>query len=325
MKKQSETRSVTQLFLLICLVSVAQWPGRAEAACSQIHLANMDPVEWRGASGGRYDAFDASQYVQAVEIRVRKTGGGSCRYAIGISEGYSGTFEPRQMKRRGEKLAYNLHNSAAQTNVLMDLALGGSVIEGAFTNSEADLEANTHTYYWIIPPMQVVSGANSWYQDRLTFRLHEELGGVFVQRHSGTKHHRARASQMVEVSLVDVGAPFNSADISQQLDFGVFSAGQSLSFDLRARGNTSFDVSLQSVNAGVMAHASLPSAVPYTLEVDGVPVDLTSGAEVPIASFSGDATGANGVGYRVAVTVGSLSGTLGGLHRDSITVTVAAQ
>jgi spore coat protein U-like protein len=325
MRKYSALRSALRLALWICLVAGALWAERVEAACSQIHLANMDPVDWRGASGGSYDVFDTSQQVQAVEIRVRKTGGGSCRYAIGISEGYSGTFNPRQLVRRGEKLAYNLHDSAAQTNVLMDLALGGSVIEGVFTNSEADLETNTHTYYWIIPPMQVISGANSWYQDRPRFRLHEEVGGVFVQRHSGTKHHRARASRMVEVSLVDAGAPFNSADISQQLDFGVFFAGQSLRFDLRARGNTSFDVSLQSVNAGVMAHSSLPSAVPYTLEVDGIPVDLASGAEVPIASFSGDATGVDGVGYRVAVTIGSLSGTLGGLHRDSITVTVTAQ
>ena len=130
---------------------------------------------------------------------------------------------------------------------------------------------------------------------------------------------------MVEVSLVDTGASFNAADLSQELDFGTFFTGESLRFDLRARGNTSFDLSLQSQNRAVMAHSSLPSTVPYTLEVDGLLVDLTGGASIPIASSTGGMTGPEGDVYEIEVTIGSLTQSLGGLHRDSITVTLTAE
>ena len=318
-------RSVAgRLGLSICAALVISLPARAQTGCGRIHLTDMDPVDWRGG-GSSYDCFDAAQYVQAVEIRVRKTGGGSCRYAIGISEGGAGVFDPRELSRPRGKLLYNVHDSASLASILMDMTFGGAVITGEFTDVDAKQEAHRHTYYWSIPAGQVVHGSNSRYQDRLGFHLHEEVGDVYVPRQSATKHHRARASKMVEVSLVDTGAPFNAADVSQELDFGTFSSGESLSFDLRARGNTSFDVSLQSHNQGTMAHASLRSSVPYTLEVDGVPADLTSGSSIPIASSTSGMTGPEGDVYEIEVTIGSLSGSLGGLHRDSITVTLTAE
>lgn len=306
------------------LMSLVLAAASAEAACGRLRLAEVDAVDWQGAGGG-YDVFDATQYVQPVEIRVRKERGGTCSYAIGISEGSSGLFDPRELVRRGQRLAYNLYDTSAQTNILMDLALGGTVIRGGFTDADARQETHTHTYYWTIPAQQIVPGSSGRYADRPTLRLYEEVNGVFAQRHTRRKRHRARAPRLVEISLVDVGAPFNAADVSQTLDFGTFFEGQSLSFDLRARGNTGFRVSLESRNRGVMAHASLPSRVPYTLSVDGVPVDLGRRRPVRIASFTGETTDAEGEAYRIEVQVGSLAGTLGGRHRDSVTVTLTAR
>ena len=324
MRERAHNQLSGALFLAIVLALAALLPVSAEARCGQIQLSKMDPVNWRGG-GGRYDAFDTAQYVQPVEIRVRKKGGGRCRYAIGISEGSSGAFEPRELSRQGAKLAYNLYDSASMSNILMDMELGGAVISGEFRDVDAKREANTHTYFWVIPPQQIAPGTRRRYRDRLAFRLHEQVGGVYVQRHRRTKRHRARAARVVEVSLVDSGAYFEASDVSQRLDFGTLRSGDSLDFDLRARGNVSFEVSLQSQNRGVMAHTSLRSSVPYRLEVDGVPVNLRNGAPVLVASSSGDMTGPEGEVYRIAVTVGSLVRSLGGLHRDSITVTLTAQ
>ncbi len=322
-------RVYNQLFaaarlLAIVLALTALLPASAEARCGQIQLAEMNPVNWRGG-GGTYDAFDTAQYVQAVEIRVRKKGGGQCRYAIGISEGNSGAFEPRELSRQGSKLAYNLYDTASMSNILMDMELGGTVISGEFRDAGARREVNTHTYYWVIPPQQVAPGTRSGYRDQLAFRLHEQVGGVFVQRHQRTNGHRARAARVVEVSLVDSGMYFDASDVSQRLDFGTLRSGESPDFDLRARGNVSFEVSLQSQNQGVMTHTSLRSSVPYRLEVDGVPVNLRNGPPVSIASSSGEMTGSEGEVYRIAVTVGSLVRSLGGLHRDNITVTLTAR
>ncbi|MEE9279486.1 MAG: spore coat protein U domain-containing protein [Myxococcota bacterium] len=313
-----------RLILSLCLAAGLLLPDQAGAECGRIRLLNMDPVDWRGGGGG-YDVFDATQHIQPVEIRVRKTRGGTCRYKIGTSEGSSGLFDPRQLVRRGQRLAYNLYDTAAQTNIVTDLALGGTVIEGQFTDASAGTETNTHTYYWVIPPRQMVAGAHGRYSDRLRFRLYEEVGGVYVQRNAQSRRHRTRAPRQVEISLVDTGAPFNANDVSQKLDFGIFSEGRMQGFDLRVRGNTGFRVSLQSANQGVMAHDALRSAVPYTCTVDGVPVDLNRRGAAQIASFTADATVAEGAVYRIEVTVGSLAGTLGGRHRDSVTVTLMAR
>ena len=324
MRGRAHNQQSGALSLAIVLALATLLPVSEEARCGQIRLDKMNPVNWRGG-GGRYDAFDTAQYVQPIEIRVRKRGGGKCRYAIGVSEGSSGLFEPRELSRHGSKLAYNLYDTASMSNILMDMELGGALISGEFRDADAKREINTHTYYWVIPPLQIAPGTRRRYRDRLAFRLHEQVGGVYVQRHRKVKNHRARAARVVEVSLVDSGMYFDANDVSQRLDFGTLRSGQSLDFDLRARGNVSFEVSLQSQNRGVMAHTALRSSVPYSLEVDGVRANLRSGAPVPVASSSGDMTGPEGEVYRIAVTVGSLARSLGGLHRDSITVTLTAR
>jgi len=73
-----------------------------------------------------------------------------------------------------------------------------------------------------------------------------------------------------------------------------------------------------------MQHTSLPSQVPYTLSVAGSPVGLSGANPVPVASFSGQSTSAQGEVYPVRVTVGSLVGAASGEHRDSLTVSLIA-
>ena len=307
---------------IVCLL-LAVTPAPAHA-CGLLFLQTTNTIDWQGATGN-YDVFDANTYVQAVEIRVVKLFFGTCSYAIGISEGGSGSFNPRELSVGQRVLDYNLYDSPGQTNVVEDASSGGTLLVGQFTNNAAFLESNVHTYYWVIPPLQIVSGTNGQYQDRPSVTLYENVGGTLATRDTASIRHRTRAPRAAEISLVDTGAPFDAGDLSQSLNFGIFFTGESLSFDLLARANTNFDLSLQSANAGRMAHTSLASAVPYTLTVDGAAVDLTGGGPVQIASFGGSQTSVQGQRYGINVTVGSLAGALSGLHQDQVTVTLTAR
>ena len=203
---------------------------------------------------------------------------------------------------------------------------GGTLITGQFTDATQRNESALHTYYYVIPPLQVVPGRAGRYTDNPRFRLWENTTGGPVRRDQDRARHRARVPEAVQLSLVNYGGPFDAADVAQTLNFETLSAGKILDFDLRVRGNTAFTVTMRSQNRGVLAHAdSAPSSVPYELSVGGSAYDLSGGGDVQVASFSGDQTDIQGEVYAVQVEIGNLSGTLAGLHRDNVTITVSAQ
>lgn len=316
-----QRRVLTLLFAIVvaCLVR----PTNARAACGDLILESIGTVDWQGAIGS-YDIFDASSYAQPVSIRVTKINGGTCTFAIGVDEGQAGSYSPRRLRHGADRLDYNLYTDSALTNILTDLGGGGQQLVGAFT-TKADTETLMLTYYYSIPPLQVVPGTNGNYADRVRFTVYDTTTNRARGRASQNVSHRAQVARTAELSLVETGAPFDANDVSQFMDFGIFFTGQSLSFDLRGRANTAFDIEMQSANGGLMVHTSFPaSQVPYTLTSNGNAVALGAGPVV-IGSFAGGATSSQGELYAVTVTIGSLAGTYGGLHQDQITVTLVAR
>ena len=305
------------------LLVLALMATRAYGACGSLSIPNMGSVDWLGAAGD-YEVFDSTEYVQALTFDLKKKQGGQCNYVVGISTGGSGVFNPRELVRQSNILDYNVYDDASQSNVLQDFASGGTLITGAFTGGGAN-ETHTLTYYWVIPKEQVVAASSFNYTDTLTFEAYQDDPPPWTLEDTATRAHRSTVASAVEVSLVDTGAGFNVADTTQLLDFGTLTLNENLAFDIRARGNVNFDVALQSTNSGVMAHTSEPDTVPYTLDVDGGPVDLSSGNPVTIASFNGGTTTLEGEVYQIDVTIGSVSGMASGTYDDTITVTISAQ
>ena len=310
------------LTLLGVLSAIAVAAPSAHAQCGLLILENLGNVDWQGASGS-YDIFDSSSYAQPVNIRVIKLLG-TCTFSVGADEGQSGTYGSRQLRHGGDRVDYNLYTDSALANVLTEPGDGGQQLTGAFTTPDI-IESQVLTYYYNIPPLQVVPGTNGNYSDRVRFTVYEGSGNNPRGRGSQNVGHRAQIARSAEISLVESGAPFDANDVSQFMDFGIFYTGQSLSFDLRGRANTDFDIEMQSANGGVMVHTSFPaSQVPYTLTSNGSAVPL-GGGPVVIGSFNGGATGPQGELYAISVTIDSLAGTFGGLHQDQITVTLTAR
>ncbi len=311
---------LSRALTIALLMSAALIASEAHAQCGSLKAGNSQTVTWQG---GSYDVFDPTEYVQAVTFDLEKTGGGQCDYIVGISvSSTNGLFDPREMKDTSY-LDHNVYDDASQTNILQDLPSGGTVLSGSFTGSQNN-ETHTLTLYWVIPKEQVEPFNTQDLKDKLTLEVYQDDGG-WNQEGTADYEFRANIPAAVEVSLVDTGGGFNVADTTQLLDFGTLTLGESLAFDLRVRGNTPFDVSLQSANSGVMVHAAAPEQVAYTLDVDGGPVDLSSGGAVTIASFTGAATTIEGEVYVIDVTIGAVAGYAAGTFQDNITVTVSAQ
>ena len=307
----------------LALILALALPGEALAQCGLLILENLGNIDYQGSTGS-YDIFDPTAYAQPVSIRVTKILG-TCDFAIGADEGQAGTYFSRQLRHGGSRLDYNLYTDPSLSNVLTEPGGGGAQLTGSFTTFDP-LDSQVLTYYYSIPPLQVVPGTNANYSDTPRFSVYELDGGNPRGRSRRNIGHRAQVARTAELSLVETGAPFNASDVSQFLDFGIFYTGQALSFDLRGRANTDFDISLQSANGGVMTHTTFPgSNVPYTLTSNGSTIGLGGGGAVTIGSFSGGTTGPQGELYAITVTVGSLAGTVGGLHQDQITVTLTAR
>ena len=110
-------------------------PRPAEAACGRLRLQSMGTVDWQGGSGANYSIFDPTEYVYPATFEVQKSRGGTCSYTIGINEGGSGSYDPRQLTRAGNPLDYNIYDKPAKSNVLKDIPAGGPVITGAFSDA----------------------------------------------------------------------------------------------------------------------------------------------------------------------------------------------
>jgi hypothetical protein len=96
--------------------------------------------------------------------------------------------------------------------------------------------------------------------------------------------------------------------------------GESLACDLLVEANCAFKVHFQSENAGTMVNTDPadPSVVPYTLRVDNVVTDLSSGDPVHVGQSPT-------IRFPVVVTIGNFGTATAGTYEDVITITVAAQ
>ncbi len=294
--------------------------GLAQAACQNLAFGTIQgTVSYIGAGSG-YNSFDPTDRAQSVTLSVTKTNG-SCSYFITASPGNSSNYNARQLFGPN-RLTYNLYPLANSTVVLGDLpgATASQTIVGTLSGGTS---TNNHTYQFDIPVQQIVAAGS--YSDTVQFKLYQGdiNGNTLAQMVNVT--HSASVPSVAELSLVATGGAFDVTSVSRALNFGTLSQGQTLATDLLVRGNNGFDVTMQSLNGGVMALSPAldTSTVPYTLTVNGAGASL-AGAGTTVATV-GSATTLSGNRFPIQVTIGAISGgASAGTYTDSITVTVTS-
>lgn len=301
---------------ILALSAAPAWAG-----CTMTISSLANPVSWLGGGGTGYDVFDATDHIQTVAVSVKKTAGSGCSYFIAATAGGSGSFNSRKMISGANSLTYNLYTSAAKTNILEDLpgATSSQVISGTFTSTNTTQNKNL---YFDIPVQQI--GKPGTYIDTLSVKLYSGTvsSNTLVQTVTGQKF-QASVVAVAQMSLVPTGQAFNQASTTQSLNFGTLSAGQALGFDMRARGNNGYGVTMQSANSGVMTSAGTTDTVPYTLSVGGSNVNLSGGIAVTVASATTPST-VNGNLSAVLATIGAIAGISSGSYSDTITVVITS-
>lgn len=304
-------------------------PHPAWALCVGTALSAVPATATFSGSGGEFNTYDATEYMQNVSFNVTSTASiGGCKYFIVATVGSSGNANQRRLVRGSDTLNYNVYTNSSK-NILNDTGNynGGHVISGTFPQTNI-LQTNAATLYWTIAPQPTTpaSYSASRFQDNVTLQLWAELAlGIYTLNSSATITFQAKAESIVELSLVDAGNGFNSGDTTQTVDFSDLTSGEFLSYDTMIRSNAGYMVKFQSANNQLLKHLVKPShTVPYSMLFGASSVDLSSGSEVVAATSSG-VTPAAGSRFATKFTVGTMTGAeAAGNYRDIITVTLSS-
>ena len=303
MKRRDQNR----FFLFGCALAAIVLSGILSPQNLEAQRRPLRLVSTPEAVAGGYEA--RQETVVPAEFTVD---GFNTDFQYRISAGGSGDAGNRSMTGpAGSPLRYILRN------------VDGEITDGSVPGSiPGNSGPVTVPFEMAVPAGQVVPAGS--YQDTVTLTLLESTGGLVEERVIPVT---VSMPQVVALSVVDPGGAFDPSGDSASLDFGVLVPGSQPqgTLDLVVRTNSNYAVRIQSMHFGVLAMTSLSdgSAIPYVLEIDGVPRDL-SGGTAEVAQGFGPTTEA-GDRYQLHFAVGPVGPVTSGDYEDNLTVIVTAQ
>lgn len=259
--------------------------------------------------------------------------GNALDYFITFSSGNApGGTNRYLVEPSGSFMYYNLHDDEVSRNILLDLTDGPgteNVISGSFTQAEASKGGGTTreiSFVFIIDQNQFPLAGS--YSDTVILSLYEgTLSSPAPGGPVGTTNMSisTRMDAITEISLVPEGTTFDPASTMLSLDFGILLPGNSRSADLLVRSNSSYSLSLQSVNGGTMViqDPTDTSIVPYTLTSNGISLNLAPGTQSIITTGAAPTTG-SWDRYAIGVSINEYGVATEGLYSDTITFTLSA-
>lgn len=312
------------LMLTWMLIFLAGVTLPVEAACNRLRLRDLTVVNWSGGNGSGYGVFDATRYIEQIPFRVTKAGG-DCDYVVALSsDGASGQF--RQLTRSTDSIDFNIYTTASASTPVGSIpgADQQEVLSGTFAT--AGSQEDIVNFYIALEPGQIVPRGR--YSSTMAVILYEGTlaSAIEVQRINLTV--RANVDEVVEISLVDSGQPFDLFDTGYIVDFGQSLGPATQGFDMRIRGNAGFDVRFKSGNRGAMqflADTRQPG-IPYSFSVNNSPAAFDSAGQVKVAlKPSGTVTPVGGDAFPVEFSIGDIGNFLAGIYEDTVTITVIAK
>lgn len=310
-------RFTALLFATAIIAGVAQSVLAAPAEYSLRRVGNVSAT---------YDPTRENQLAQSFTVRHRLPNKGTPtdNYFVTFSAGQSGSFTNRSAQDgAGDQLEYQLVDNLSSRDILGDLTMPNLGQQNVLYGTSTISESITQSFYVILNAAQLPPAGT--YTDSVLVSVY---GGV-VGSPSPTLMGSTSMSlaftvpAVLALSLVPTGATFLPGSTTATMNFGAMSAGETGSMDLLVRSNSSYSISLQSQNGGVMA-ITLPgdtSTVPYTLTFAGAPVSLPAAAPTSVVTAAPPTSGA-GARYPIGVTIGNLGTATAGTYQDNITITV---
>ena len=107
-----------RLLIMLALVIGTFYASDAHAQACTISATSVN--------FGTYNVFNGSD-VDSTGTVTYRCNGSAHNITVGLTQGASGTFTPRQMQKGAEVLSYNLFRDASRTTILGDGTSGTSV------------------------------------------------------------------------------------------------------------------------------------------------------------------------------------------------------
>lgn len=130
----------------------------------------------------------------------------------------------------------------------------------------------------------------------------------------------AMTSQLAFASPARAQANFAGGSLDQTIDLGILQPGKRGRAVLQVRANTRPIIAMVSANRGYLSLVGVPGAsVPYSLSLDGNPVDLRGEWRQPVNI----PTNQQGQSLQIEVTIGDFANALAGTYRDDVTIEIS--
>lgn len=290
---------------------------------SQLALANCNGLSFTVANSTW--SFNSNP-APSLQLTVSKNNNSSCSYFLTFTAGGSANYLNRLLYNSTYTIPYQLYKAFPYVNILKDFPAATSsndVLSGAYTGGGSSSQTLTYS---------AVLGGTSYarfgsYSDTVTVKLYEgTIGGdEYTLRSSHNVTYNYTMAKLIDLSLVNTGAPFNASDVSQTMNFGTLTVGQVQSFDIVLQYNAGYSLKFSSGNNGQMKNTAGNYYVSYSMTVGGTPISLagSSGNPVVVSSAAGVST-TGGLRIPVSATITSLGAQAAGTHNDTIAITVTS-
>lgn len=296
----------------------------AHAMCGDLTLSGHTgpTVNWT-------ESFTSQQF----NFTINRTGNGACNAYVYFSDGGASSYATRRVVHvsDGSKtIPYQLYKSSAlsSANILMeppDSTNDNTRVLPRPTFS-GNVKSRPAQYHLEIPAASVMGSTMAkagTYTDTFTMRVYENNSQDAAYNVTLT----VTIPVVAKLSLVTSGGAFNEADVSETLDFGNLTQGETLSFDMRVVTNAGYSIAYSSQGDGAMRHSNpaMSTTVPYTVIVNGVEYSLVGSQSNPVSVVTNNVeTGQSGAAIPVTFKIGNVANKVSGNYSDNITVTLTS-
>ncbi len=263
---------------------------------------------------------------KTVTLTRNKNSSNCGNFFLGFTRGWSSTYNRYATNlANGDKINYNLYKNSGATQVLKnpsDISSDNDVILGTIAKNET----KTFTYYFSINPYSSAAMPKSGtYIDYVQVQAYSGFWSAIVA-YEGYRNLYVQiyVPKLVSLSLVDTGGAFNPTDTTHVLDFGELEQNEELSFDLIIQSNSGYNVTLSSLNSGVLKNTTAATGnntVGYDLYVNNVVKSLMS-PNVVASSTNSTPSGGNRIPIKVKIK--AVDNKEPGTYTDYVTVTTTA-
>lgn len=269
-----------------------------------------------------------SQQVIEKEIGItRLQPGNSCRtYRLFFEKGLANSYQ-RKAFNQGRSINYNLHPQINLSSILKSAADALSANERIQGVTEDRNTLYTNSFFVSNPGISAQEFPRvGTYTDNVNVAIWKVNQGNGEMIFEETKPLTLSfiVPQRLFVSLIEEGQVFNPTSTSMIIDFGNLRESQEKGADLRVLSNTPYKVSISSNNNGNLRHSN-NSVIPYTMKVNGVPVNLLGSSNGSVQIGTGDLTQSAGDRYNLKISINAVPMNQSpGHYQDNLTITATA-